>query len=119
MALRREMISLAEHHTKYVLNVNGHNHDYERSYPEHGLVSVTAGIGGSKLEESHTPCLFRECPKPSWSAFRAMRFGILKLAFSDKRIEGALLCGPAVGGKNDVQCAPGDVIDHFTIKAWK
>lgn len=119
MVLRKEMTDLAEHHSKYVLNVNGHNHDYERSYPEHGLVSVTAGIGGSELEESHTACLFRVCPKPSWSAFRAMRFGILQLSISDARIEGALLCGPAGGGKNDVQCTPGDVIDHFTIEARK
>ena len=119
MVLRKEMTDLADHHSKYVLNVNGHNHDYERSYPEHGLVSVTAGIGGSELEESHTPCLFRVCPKPSWSAFRAMHFGILKLSFSDMQIKGAMLCGPAGGGKNDVQCAPGDVIDRFTIDARK
>jgi len=82
-------------------------------------VSVTAGIGGSELEESDTPCLFRVCPKPSWSAFRVMHFGILKLAFSDTQIKGSMLCGPAGGGKNDVQCAPGDLIDRFTIDARK
>lgn len=119
MALRSEMTKLAEHHSKYVLNVNGHNHDYERSYPEHGLVSVTAGTGGSELEESHTPCLFRVCPKPSWSAFRAMHFGILQFSFSDSHIEGSFLCGPAGGGENDVQCTPDEVIDHFTIEARK
>ena len=119
MVLRRELLNLAEHHSKYVLNVNGHNHDYERSYPQHGLVSVTAGIGGSELEESHTACLFRKCPKPTWSAFRAMHFGILRLSFTNSRIEGSFLCGPAGGGKNDVQCESGSVIDHFTIEAKK
>lgn len=74
---------------------------------------------GSELEESHTACLFRECIKPSWLAYRAMHFGILQLSFSDKRIEGSFVCGPAGGGTNDVQCDPGSVIDHFTIEASK
>lgn len=119
MVLQREMISLAAHHNKYVLNLNGHNHNYERSHIEHGVVFVTAGIGGSELEESHTACLFRICPEPSWSAFRAMHFGVLQLSFTKSHIEGSFLCGPAGGGKNDIQCTPGTLVDHFVIDRRK
>ena len=119
MDLRRYIARLAKTHSKYVLNVNGHSHDYERSYREGGLVSVTAGIGGSELEESNTACLFRLCPKPSWSAFRAMHFGVLQLHFTPTEIQGSYICGPAGGGKNDINCAPGSTVDHFAIKARK
>ncbi len=119
MDLRHYIARLAKAHSKYVLNVNGHSHDYERSYREDGVVSVTAGIGGSELEERDTACLFRVCPKPAWSAFRAMHFGVLQLHFSPKEIQGSYICGPAGGGKNDITCTPGSVVDHFTIQARK
>ena len=117
--LRHDIARLAKAHSKYVLNVNGHSHDYERSYPEDGVVSVTAGIGGSELEEGDTACLFRVCPKPARSAFRAMHFGVLQINFSPTKIQGSYICGPAGGGKNDITCAPGSVVDHFTIQARK
>ena len=104
-------------HTKYVLNVNGHSHNYERSYPQHGVVHITAGTGGSELEENETPCLFRVCPAPSWSAYRAMHFGVLKLHFTRSEIRGEFVCGPEGGGKNDVHCTPGSVVDRFTLPA--
>jgi len=115
--LRRYIARLAKAHSKYVLNVNGHSHDYERSYRNNGVVSITAGTGGSELEERDTACLFRVCPKPSWSAFRAMHFGVLQLHFTPTEIQGSYICGPAGGGKNDITCAPGSVVDHFTIQA--
>ncbi len=119
LELRRYIARLAQGHNKYLLNVNGHSHDYERSYPESGVVSVTAGIGGSELEERDTACLFRVCPKPSWSAFRAMHFGVLQLSFTPTEIQGSFICGPAGGGKNDIQCDSGSVVDRFTIRAPK
>jgi hypothetical protein len=115
--LRHYIARLAAKHKKYALNVNGHSHDYERSNPENGVVSVTAGIGGSELEELNTACLFRLCPKPSWSAFRAMHFGILQMRFTPTVIEGTYICGPGGGGKNDVSCTSGSVVDRFTIRA--
>jgi hypothetical protein len=102
-------------HSKYVLNVNGHSHNYERSYPQRGVIHVTAGTGGSELEENSTRCLFRLCPAPSWSAFRAMHFGVLRLHFMRDEIRGEFVCGPAGGGKNDVQCGLGSVLDRFTV----
>ncbi|MGH9432831.1 MAG: metallophosphoesterase [Terriglobia bacterium] len=117
LQLRGYVDMLSRHHSKYMLNLNGHSHDYERSKVEDGVVSVTAGIGGSELEELQTACLFRLCPQPSWSRFRAMHFGVLRLHFASAEIQGSFICGPAGGGKNDIHCAPGSVVDHFTIGA--
>ena len=114
--LKQYLTRLASHN-KYVLNVNGHSHDYERSHPQHGVVHVTAGTGGSELEENETPCLFRVCPAPSWSAYRAMHFGVLKLHFTRSEIRGEFVCGPTGGGKNDVQCTLGSVVDRFIVPA--
>ena len=119
LQLRRSINILSRRHSKYILNLNGHSHDYERSNPEGGVVSVTAGIGGSELEESNTTCLFRLCPKPSWSAFRAMHFGVLRLRFTATEIQGSFICGPAGGGKNNIHCVPGSLVDRFTIRAVK
>jgi len=116
LVLRQYLERLASHR-KYVLNLNGHSHNYERSLSQRGLVHVTAGTGGAELEENPTPCLFRVCPKPSWSAYRAMHFGVLKLHFTPSEIRGEFVCGPEGGGKNDIQCAPGSVIDRFTVPA--
>jgi hypothetical protein len=113
----RQYLSKLSSHRKYVLNVNGHSHNYERSYAQHGVIHVTAGTGGSELEENSTRCLFRVCPAPSWSAFRAMHFGVLRLRFMRSEIRGEFVCGPAGGGKNDVQCAIGSVLDRFTVPA--
>ena len=111
----RQYLNQLSSHSKYVLNLNGHSHNYERSYAQHGVIHVTAGTGGSELEENSTRCLFRVCPAPSWSAFRAMHFGVLRLHFMRREIRGEFVCGPAGGGKNDVQCAIGSVLDRFTV----
>jgi hypothetical protein len=116
--LKHYLDNLASHR-KYVLNVNGHSHNYERSYPQHGVVHVTAGTGGSELEENETPCLFRVCPAPSWSTSRVMRFGVLKLSFMRNEIRGEFICGPAGGGKNDLSCTVGSVVDRFTVRAHR
>jgi hypothetical protein len=115
------MAVLASTHSKYVLNVNGHSHDYERSYPQdgsgdnvHGAINVTVGTGGSSLEEDGT-CLWLVCTQPSWSAARFMHLGYLKLYFTATSIQGNFFCGPAGAGTNDITCNPGDVIDSFSI----
>src|SRR5436309_13060970 len=59
-------------HSKYKLNLNGHSHDYERSYPQNGVTHITAGGGGAGLEEENGTCRWKGgCPPPAWSAFRA------------------------------------------------
>ena len=108
--------ALGDAHNKYVLNLNGHSHDYERSFPQHGVVHLTVGTGGASLEQDGA-CLWATCAPPAWSAFRAMRHGATVLRFTDTGIQGQFLCGPAGGGTDDVTCTPGSVVDAFTIAA--
>src|SRR5260221_2199551 len=112
---------LASGHPKYVLNLNGHSHDYERTSPQSGVVHVTIGTGGFDLEQDGA-CLWAQpcdgtcpCPPPASSAFRAMRWGPLRLHFTASGIEGSFICGPAGGGENDVSCTEGSVVDSLTI----
>jgi chitodextrinase len=107
---------LGHRNNKYVLNLNSESRNYERSYPQHGVVHVTAGIGGTSLAQDGT-CLWLTCTQPAWSAFRAMHQGALKLNFTATGIEGSFICGPIGGGKNDVTCAKGSVVDSFKIAA--
>ena len=112
--LRGMLDTLGDTHSKYVLNVNAHSVNYERSHPQHGVVHITAGIGGANLEQDG-PCLWLTCSQPSWSAYRAMHQGALKLHFTGSGIEGSFICGPAGGGSNDVNCTKGSVVDKFMI----
>jgi hypothetical protein len=106
--------SLGDGHSKYVLNVNGHSHDYERSFPQHGVVHLTVGTGGKSLETDGS-CLWATCTQPDWSDFRAMYLGYEQLHFTKTGIQGSFLCGPAVPGDNDISCSLGAVADSFTI----
>jgi hypothetical protein len=111
--------TLGASHGKYVLNLNGHSHNYERTYPQSGVIHVTVGIGGSPLEESSGSCLYAGgCPPPAWSAFRAFHHGALRLRFSQTGIRGDAICGPAGdsgSNLNDISCTPGSVFDSFSI----
>ena len=113
------MNALGASHGKYVLNLNGHSHNYERSHPQSGVTHVTVGIGGSSLEEESGTCLYAGgCPPPSWSAFRAFHHGALRLTFSPTSIQGEAICGPpgyTGANLNDITCSPGDVFDSFVI----
>lgn len=106
--------ALGDRFNKYALNVNGHSHNYERTHPQHSVVHITAGASGSSLETDGS-CLWLTCTQPSWSAFRAMHLGALKLHFTSDGIQGSFICGPAGAGKNDVTCNQGDILDRFTI----
>jgi hypothetical protein len=107
--------ALGDGHSKYVLNLNGHSHDYERSYPQHGVVHITCGTGGSDLEMESGSCVWRGgCPAPAWSAFRAMHHVTLRLRFSAGGIVGEAICGPSAP-VNDVACEPGTILDRFVI----
>jgi hypothetical protein len=46
-----------------------------------------------------------------------MHFGVLKLHFTRSGIRGEFVCGPAGGGKNDIQCTLGGLVDRFTVLA--
>jgi hypothetical protein len=117
--IQADLDTLGATHTKYVLNLNGHSHDYERSTPQHGVTHVTVGIGGSMMEQESGPCLWLGgCPPPPWSAYRAFHHGALRLRFGPDHIEGDAICGPAgdVGGSvDDIVCASGDAFDSFVL----
>ena len=112
--LKGMLDTLGDTYSKYTLNINGHSNNYERSLPQHGVTHVTVGTGGANLTQDGT-CLWLTCTKPAWSAFRAMHLGALKLHFTGSGIAGSFICGPAGGGKNDVNCTKGSVVDNFTI----
>ena len=114
--LKGYLDALGDSHNKYVLNVNGHSHNYERTTPQHGVVHITAGIGGASLEQDGS-CLWLTCAQPSWSAFRAMHLGAVMFTFSNTEIRGQFVCGPAGAGTNDVNCTSGSVVDAFSIPA--
>jgi hypothetical protein len=112
--LKSYLDGLGATHSKYVLNLNGHSHDYERTLPQSHVVHITAGVGGSGLEQDGS-CLWLICTKPSWSAKRFMHQGVVKLTFGASSIQGAFICGPAGGGTNDITCSQGQAIDTFSI----
>jgi hypothetical protein len=112
--LKGYLDALGASHSKYVMNLNGHSHNYERSYPQSGVTHLTVGTGGASLEEDGS-CLWLTCIQPSWSAYRAMHLGPLRLQFTTTGIQGDFICGPAGGGTNDVTCTQGSVMDTFYI----
>jgi len=118
-SLKTILDSMGANYSKYVLNLNGHSHDYERSYPQFGVTHITASPGGVNLEQSSPPCLWPGgCPPPSWSAFRAMHHVAVRLEFGASGIRGTVFCGPAgdTGSNlNDLTCTQGAVLDSFTI----
>jgi hypothetical protein len=118
--LKGYLDALAATHSKYVLNLDGHSHDYERTFPQngsgdnlHGAMHVTVGTGGGTLETS-PGCPWLICSQPTWSATRYFHFGYLKLSFSPTSITGSFICGPA-GPNDDVICTQGTVLDSFVI----
>ncbi len=120
-SLKNYLGQLGLAHNKYKLNLNGHSHNYERTFAQNGVIHITAGGGGSHLEDDPSGgCLYLGgCPPPSWSAFRAFRHGPVKLAFSSNEIRVEAICGPpgdTGSNPNDVICTPGSVFDSVTIK---
>ena len=120
LGLRAYLDGLGATHGKYVLDLCGHSHNYERSYPQSHVTHLTVGVGGSNLEGTGiAACLWKGgCPRPSWSAFRAMHHATVRLRFTATAIEGQILCGPDTStpsNMTDMTCTVGTVIDTLTI----
>jgi hypothetical protein len=120
LTLRNDLDALGATYGKYVLDLCGHSHDYERSYPQSNVTHITAGTGGAPLENTKVPaCLWKSgCPAPAWSAYRAMHHVVVTLSFTPAAIKGRVLCGPPGDTTNnltDITCTQGTVIDTFTI----
>ncbi len=120
LPLRAYLDGLGATYSKYVLDLAGHSHHYERSYPQSNVTHITAGIGGANMTGTgNIDCQWLGgCPPPSWSAYRALHHAAVKLRFTPTAIEGQILCGPAGGtpsNPNDITCTLGTVIDTFTV----
>ena len=81
--LRAILDGFGKRFPKYVLNLNGHSHVYERTKPQAHVVHITAGTGGGALEHApNTTCLWDACTPPPFTAYRAIHLGFLKITAS-------------------------------------
>jgi parallel beta-helix repeat protein len=99
--------ALGDKYSKYVLNLNGHSHDYERFQPIHRIVHITSGGGGSTLEPPWTSTDPR-------TAYRAMHTEHLRIDVSSTGMRIDAICGPPTS-LDDITCAQGSVMDSYTI----
>jgi len=103
------MNGLGAKYSKYVLNFNGHSHDYERFVPINNVVHITASGGGSTLEipwQSTDPR----------TVYRAMHLGHVRVNVDEDGLHIEAICGPSTP-EEDITCALGEVIDSVTIGA--
>jgi Calcineurin-like phosphoesterase len=91
---------------KYVLNFNGHSHNYERFVPIHHVVHITAAGGGAALEPLKG--------KDSRSAFRSLHLEHVRVDVTAKRLRIQAVCGPATS-HDGATCRLGEPIDSYTI----
>jgi hypothetical protein len=113
--LREALDDFGKRFGKYVLNLNGHSHAYERTKPLAHVVHVSAGIGGSPLDHAATACGWIDCKPPSWSAFRAIHHGFVKLAVRAEGIALEMVCAGASPSEDSVHCADGEILDQTLI----
>jgi hypothetical protein len=93
-------------YSKYVLNVNGHSHDYERFQPINGVTHITAGTPSSEeLPWSGTDAR---------TAFRAMHLAHLRVDVDSEGMRIQAVCDEAAS-KDEVTCAAGSVLDEYTL----
>jgi hypothetical protein len=100
---------------KYVLNLNGHTHAYERTKPQSHVVHVTAGIGGSALEHAGTPCQWADCKQPPWIAFRAIHHGFVKLNVGAEGITLQAICAGTSPKEDSLRCPDSEIMDEVLI----
>ena len=107
--LASEMNTLGDRYSKYVLNLNGHSHDYERFVPIHHVVHITAGGGGADLE----PWSRGKDPR---DAFRALHLVHLRVDVTARQIRIEAICGPPESHQ-ERSCALNSVLDSYTIRS--
>ena len=93
-------------YSKFVLNINGHSHDYERFQPIDGVTHVTVGTPSSE-----------EVPWSSTdprTAFRAFHLGHLRVDVTAAGMRLQEVCDDAAS-RDDITCSPGTVMDEYTI----
>ena len=113
--LRAILDTFGKKYPKYVLNLSGHSHVYERTKPQAHVTHVTAGIGGGALEHAPTPCLWMNCRPPPFSAFRAIHHGFVKLIAGETALKVEAVCGPSAAKEDDMHCSDGEIFDEVQI----
>ncbi len=93
-------------YSKYVLNLNGHSHNYERFEPIHGVTHLTVGAPSS-LDAPVSPTEPR-------TALRALHLSHLRVDVSSTGMRLQAVCDDASSAQ-DMTCTPGSVIDEYTI----
>jgi hypothetical protein len=114
--LRRLLDGFGARFRKYVLNLSGHGHVYERTKPQAHVVHVTVPSGGAQLAHVANWCSWKECKPPAFSAFRAIHLGMLRLSSRPGGLKIEAFCGAATPARDDVRCAEGEMLENFTIE---
>jgi PKD repeat protein len=112
---------LRSKYSKYVLNLHGHSHNYERTCPirgvvpnescttpDQGLVHITGAGGGADVSALADP--------QPWTVYRTKHLEHVKIRFTANTIEGFAICGPDLSD-DDNSCTEGAVIDTWSIAA--
>lgn len=97
-----------DRYSKYVLNINGHSHNYERFVPIHHVVHVTAAGGGASLEALST--------NDARSAFRALHLIHVRVSVTRAALRFQAICGPPTS-HDQFQCTQGQIVDSYVINA--
>lgn len=93
-------------YNKYVLNINGHSHDYERFQPISGVTHITVATPSSEeLPWSGTD---------SRTAARVMHLAHLRVDVDSTGLRVQAICDDAASN-DDITCAAGSVVDEYTI----
>ena len=98
--------ALGDSYSKYVLNIAGHSHNYERYQPIHGVTHVTVGAGASLV----VPWKGSD-PR---TAFRALRLSHLRVDVGVTGMRLQAVCDQPTSS-DDVVCANGAVMDELLI----
>jgi hypothetical protein len=100
--------AFGDRYSKYVLNINGHSHNYERFVPIHHVVHLTASGGGADLEQLSA--------NERRSAFRALHLAHVRVNVTRARLELQAVCGPPTSD-DQFRCTTGQIIDSYVITA--
>ncbi|HSX33769.1 MAG TPA: carbohydrate binding domain-containing protein [Candidatus Saccharimonadales bacterium] len=95
---------------KYVLNVNHHIHAMERFAPQHGVVQITDGAGGTEEASFNTQHI------ADGSMFHSSHFGHLRVTVTGNSMQLDFICGPVYpDNPTKDACNQGDVIDSSVV----
>jgi len=96
-----------DRYSKYVLNINGHSHNYERFAPIHHVVHVTASGGGADLEALSSV--------DKRTAFRALHLIHLRVDVTSTQLSLKAVCGPSTSD-DQFRCTRNQIVDSYVIK---